>query len=289
MRRLTPYLLLSLLIAFCSCGNGEKGTSKLKIQASSVPQAEILEQVKAPLAEEGICLEIIVIDDYNIPNRALAEGEIDANFFQHKPFLEDQVKQFGYPIAPLMGVHLEPMGLYTRNNKEVQQGNVIAIPSDPSNETRALLLLEAANLITLNKREGYLTILDIKENPLSLKFKEIDAAFLTRALSDVDGAVIPTNYALLANLSPIDDAIFIEDASSPYVNIIAVRKEDLQKPALLALKRQLRSEKIRLFIISNYKGTVTPLLKKTEDPASHPEPLGPEEGSASAAKYQEHS
>jgi D-methionine transport system substrate-binding protein len=289
MRRLTPYLLLSLLMVLCSCGGGEKSRSKLKIQASSVPQAEILEQVKAPLAEEGICLEIIVIDDYNIPNRALAEGEIDANFFQHKPFLEDQVKQFGYPICPLMGVHLEPMGLYTKNNKEVQQGNVIAIPNDPSNETRALLLLQAANLITLNKQEGYLTVFDIKENPLSLKFKEIDAAFLTRAFGDVDGAVIPTNYALLANLSPIDDAIFIEDASSPYVNIIAVRKEDLQKPDLLALKRLLRSEKIRLFIISKYRGTVTPLLKRTEDPASHPEPPGLEEDNDSATKCQERS
>ena len=284
MRRLTPLLLLYLLIAFCSCSGQGKDMRKIKIQASSVPQAEILAEVKGPLEEEGIFLDIIVIDDYNIPNRALAEGEIDANFFQHKPFLEEQVAQFDYPITPLMGVHIEPMGLYLKKGDKVNKGNVIAIPSDPSNETRALLLLQDTGFITLKKKDSSLTILDIDENPLNLKFKEIEAAFLTRALSDVDGAIIPTNYALLAGLSPVDNALFLEDACSPYVNIIAVRKEDLKKPDLLALKRQMRSEKIRLFILSTYGGTVTPLLRKTEDPASPLEPPELKMDNDSAAK-----
>ena len=270
MRRLTSYLLLSLFIALFSCKGGEK-TQKLRVQASSVPQAEILEQVKAPLAEEGIALEIIVIDDYNIPNRALAEGEIDANFFQHKPFLEEQVKQFGYPITSLTGVHIEPMGLYMKDEEFPKAKEKIAIPSDPSNEARALLLLEEAGLITLKKQDGAITTLDIDENPLELDFKEIDAAFLARTLHEVDGAVIPTNYALLAGLSPVKDALYVEGACSPYVNIIAVRKEDLQKPEILMLKKHIRSEKVRLFILTEYEGTVTPLLKTTEDPASHPE------------------
>ena len=202
-----------------------------------------------------------VVDDYNIPNRALAEGEIDANFFQHKPFLEQQINQFNYDICPLTEVHIEPMGIYSLNGSlnSLESGGLVTIPNDPSNETRALLLLEKAGLISLSKDSSSLTLKNIKENPYGLKFKEIDSAFLTRTLDEVEASVIPTNYALLFELNPIEDSLFLEDNTSLYANIIVVQKKDLLKPELLCLKKHMESEKMSLYINSTYKGALVPI------------------------------
>jgi D-methionine transport system substrate-binding protein len=252
------FLFLSIAVLAFGCGKDE-GKTRIKIQASSTPQAELLEYIQEDLKQDGIILEILVIDDYNIPNRALAEGEIDANFFQHQPFLDEQITQFHYPICTLVEVHIEPMGIYSKKGslESLPNGSVITLPSDPTNETRALHLLEKAGVITLKDKPS-LTVLDIEDNPKNFRFKEVDAAFLARTLDEVGASVIPTNYALLAGLSPLDDALILEDQSSTFVNVIAVQEKDLNNPELLALKQAMESEKIRLYIQNTYKGAAIP-------------------------------
>ncbi len=256
--------LLPLILLFClslfSCKSQKENT--LTIQASSTPQAEILSQVVDDLKKDGITLKIVVIDDYNIPNRALADGEIDANFFQHTPFLEEQIKQFGYPICILTEVHIEPMGIYSKNNTldTLPVKGVVTIPSDPTNEDRALRLLEKAGLITIkDTKRPHLTILDIETNPKNLRFQEVDGALLTRTYDEAAAAVIPTNYALLGGLSPLKDALILEDASSLYANVVAIQTKDVCSTKLLALKKYLESEKITSYIYSTYQGAVTPV------------------------------
>ena len=260
MLKFLLFFLVSLLFA---CQSSPQNKAKtITIAASSIPQAELLEQIQEDLKQEGITLKIKVVDDYNIPNRALAEGEIDANFFQHKPFLEEQIHQFNYPICCLAEIHIEPLGIYlgTKNSlKELPEGSLITLPNDPTNEARALLLLEKAGLITLEaKNLSNTTVLDIKENSRHFKFKEIDAALLARTLQETGASVIPTNYALLAGLSPIKDAVFIEDKTSPYINIIAVRCDDLEKNELVLLKKKMQSEKMHSYILTKYQGAVIP-------------------------------
>ena len=238
------------------CGDKE-GRKVLTIQASSSPHREILEFVRPDLEKEGIFLKIVTVDDYNIPNRALAEKEIDANFFQHKPFLEEQSKYFGYELKILSDVHIEPMGLYAKNGwDKIRAGGVITLPSDPTNEGRALSLLSKAGIITL--KEGVInpTVLDIIENPYGCTFKEVDAAFISRTWDEVAAAVIPTNYALLAGLHPLQDALLLEDGSSLYVNVVTVRKEDAEREDLAALKKHLESDKTKSYIESTYQGAV---------------------------------
>ena len=254
------FIISPCLICFFGCTQNSENKRLLTVQASSLPQAELLKQIQPDLKTEGIELKIIIVDDYNIPNRALSEGEIDANFFQHAPFLEQQVKEFEYDICPLTQTHIEPMGIYSLNGSltDLKSKSLVTIPNDPSNETRALLLLEKAGLILLKKDNDCLTLRDIIENPKELKFKEIDAAFLTRTLNEVGASVIPTNYALLIGLNPLNDALFLEDSSSPYANIIAIQKKDLSKPELLSLKKHMESEKMHIYIIETYKGALVP-------------------------------
>ncbi len=258
MRKL---LLIAFLITTSLSSCKQDKEKILRVQASSTPQAEILEQIIDDLKKEDITLKILVIDDYNTPNRALADGEIDANFFQHKPFLEEQIKQFSYHLAILTEVHIEPMGIYSKKHTLETLGNenLVTIPSDPTNEDRALRLLEKAGLISLKEKSHFLTILDIESNPKNLRFQEVDAAFLTRTLDDADAAVIPTNYALLTGLSPLKDALLLEDTNSPYVNIIAIQEVETLSPKLLALKKHIESEKIKEFILLKYKGAVIPV------------------------------
>ena len=250
------FLLLLPFLLFLGCGKKEE-RKYITIQASSAPHKEILEFIKADVEKEGVLLRIVVMDDYNIPNRALAEGEIDANFFQHKPFLEEQIKQFGYKIASLSDVHFEPMGIYGSWDL-IKKGGLITVPSDPTNEGRALLLLEKGGIITLKKGIAYPTLLDIVENPYGCTFKEVEAAFLARTLDEVAGSLIPTNYALLSGLHPKKDALLVEDTSS-YANVITVQEKDLLNPELLIIKRHLESEKMRLYIESTYQGAICPI------------------------------
>jgi D-methionine transport system substrate-binding protein len=251
--------LLSLL--FC-LGCSQNKENSLKVAASSVPHAEILESTREELKNQGINLDVVEVDDYNIPNRALAHGEVDANFFQHTPFLEEQIKQFSYPIENIAAIEIEPMGIYSHKVdalSKLPEGAKIALPNDPSNEARALLLLQHEGLIELDRQNNlHATILNIKKNPKRLTFLEVDAAMLPRTLEDVDAAVINTNYALAAGLNPLRDALALENEHSPYANILVVRKGDETRPEIQALKKALTSEKTKRFILDHYQGAVLP-------------------------------
>ncbi|NDD57838.1 MAG: ABC transporter substrate-binding protein [Chlamydiae bacterium] len=259
--------IFSAVLSF-SCTKPQDNTKKIRIGATPIPQGQILEFIKPELQKQGYTLQIMIMEDYNLMNRALADGDIDANFFQHVPFLEKQIKQFGYNICSLAKVHIEPMGIYSQKIKSLAslpEGSIVAIPSDPSNEARALLLLEKNGLINLPKTGNTsLTTRDIAANPKKLKFQELDAAILSRSLPDVTIAVIPTNFALQAGLSPSQGSLALEGKDSPYVNIIAVRCEDLEESKLIALKSVMNSKQVYDFILGTYKGEVIPSFSAKE-------------------------
>lgn len=247
-------VLLGVVLSF--------GTTKIKIGATPVPHAEILETIEEDLAEMGYQLEIIVFNDYVLPNLALSNGELDANYFQHVPYLESFTSQRGIKgLISVKAIHVEPMGFFLKKPlSDLAPGDKIAVPNDPTNEGRALILLHNNGLIELkdpSKLES--TILDIKENPKQLTFVEIEAGFIPRLYTDdksVAGAVINTNYALTINLNPIKDAEFMEGAESPYANVITIREEDKDKAWLKALLSVLTTEKVRDFINEKYEGAV---------------------------------
>jgi len=250
-------LLCLLLFTLTACAKKEP---TLKVAATAIPHAEMLEYIKPDLAKEGITLEIVLVEDFNVPNRALVDKEVDANFFQHLPFLEAQVQAFHYPIVNFGKIHIEPLGLYCSKAKTLEdlpEKAIIAIPNDPTNEARALNLLAKHGLITLDDPHNHkATVLNIVANPKNLRFEEIDAAMLPRTFVDVDGAVINTNFALQAGLSPLKDALFLEDSSSDYANILAIREGSETRADLVALKRALTSDKIRAFILEQYQGAI---------------------------------
>lgn len=249
------YLIALLVLAGCA-----KTTPTLKVAATPVPHAEMLNYIKPDLEKEGINLEVVEIDDYNIPNRALANNEVDANFFQHIPFMQAQIQSFHYPIGAFAKIHVEPMGIYSHKIKsldEIGEGGVVAIPNDPSNEGRALILLEKNGWIELdNPNNLNATPQNITYNPKNLTFRELDAAMLPRTLEEVDAAVINTNYALQANLDPMKDALALEDKDSPYVNVLVIRTSDHDRTDLKALKAAMTSEKMRQYILEKYKGAI---------------------------------
>lgn len=252
----------AFVLLLAGCSKTETPKQDLKVAATPVPHAQMLEFVKPDLEAKGIHLNIIVTDDYNMPNRALAQKEIDANFFQHLPFLEEQMRQFHYRIEDFGAIEIEPMGIYSKKIKslaELKDGTTIAIPNDPTNEGRALLLLASQGLITLDSSNNlHATIVNIKSNPKKLKFIEIDAAMLPRSLDDVDAATINTNYALSAHLNPERDALVLENKDSPYANILVIRIGDEKRPELIALKEAMTSDKMRAFIEKTFKGAVLP-------------------------------
>lgn len=232
----------------------------LKVGATPVPCGEILELVKPELSKKGIDLEIVEFNEYVTPNLALADGSIDANFFQHIPYLEKFKEEKNLKISSAGDIIIAPIGVFSKKYTsldEVQKGDIIAIPSDPSNGGRALLLLHNAGLITLNDPTNlYVTEFDIVKNPKKLKFKSLEAPQLPRVLGDVAVAVINANYALQANLSPTKDSILIEGKDSPYVNVVAVRDEDVNNPDVKELVNSLRSEKVKKYVDENYKGAL---------------------------------
>lgn len=255
------YIALAAFSLLCGCGPNEK---VIRIAATPVPHADLLEIAKTELDSEGITLKVVEVDDYNLPNRLLHEKQVDANFFQHQPYLDEQNKVFGYNLIALAKVHIEPMGVYSERIKSLEalkEGAKVAIPSDPANESRALKLLSDLGLITLTTTEqnkNELTIYDIDENPKRLSFEEIDSPFLPRSLADVDLAVIPTNFALQAKLNPLKDALALESGDSPYANIVAIRNGDEKREDLQKLKKALNSEKMRAYINEKYHGSLTP-------------------------------
>jgi D-methionine transport system substrate-binding protein len=234
----------------------------LTVGASPTPHAGILEVVKPMLAAEGIELKIIEFQDYVQPNLALAEGDLDANFFQHIPYLEQFSKDHRLDLTQIAKVHVEPMGVYSQKLTKIEQlrdNAVVAIPNDPTNCGRALMLLEQANLIELRKGVGVLaTELDITKNPKRLQVKALEAAQLPRILPEVDLAVINTNYALPAGLVPTRDALFIEGSESPYANVLAVRTADQNKPALKKLAQALNSAEVKAYLEENFAGDIVP-------------------------------
>lgn len=230
--------------------------TSLKVGATPEPHAAVLNLVKEDLKAKGIDLQVVEFTDYVTPNDAVEAGDIDANYFQHIPYLESFNKEKGYHLVNAAGIHVEPFALYSKKIKKIddlKKKATIAIPNDPTNEGRALLLLQEAGLITLKEGAGITaTPLDIKKNPKKLKFKEIEAASLPRVLGDVDAAVINGNYAIPAGLSAKKDGLFVEGSSSPYVNVIAVKAGNENKEEIKALIEAVKSEKVRKYISERY-------------------------------------
>lgn len=252
-----------LTLVACSRGGGEADATKpLRVGATAVPHAEILEQVRPLLAAEGVMLEIKVFNDYVQPNVQLAEKRLDANFFQTKPYLDEFNAARGSDLVVLAGVHVEPLGLYSRKHTklaELPEGAEVILPNDASNTGRSLLLLQTAGLIKLKQGDNPLqTLADITENAKGLKFREVEAATIPRILPQVDAAVINTNYALDAGLKPRSDALVLEGADSPYVNYLVIRPDMHEDPRLVALAKALRGEAARAYIAQHYDGAVIP-------------------------------
>ncbi len=248
-------LLAALALSLFSC-NKKDSSKTINIGATPEPHAEILNLIKDDLAKDGYTLNIIEFTDYVTPNEALESGQIDANYFQHLPYMDSFNSEKGYHLVNAGGVHIEPIALYSKKVKslfDLPNGATIAIPNDPTNEGRALLLLQSASLITLKPESGVTaTPLDITENKLNLKFREIEAASLPRVLSDVDAAIINGNYAIPAGLSATKDGLFVEGGDSPYVNVVAVKDGNADKDSIKALVSALKSQKVKDWINTKY-------------------------------------
>ena len=249
---ITVFLFIS--ITACSGKETAKTTSgetkeiTLKIGAAAVPHAEILNSIKPGLKAQGVNLDVKVFTDYVQPNVQLFEKQLDANFFQHAPYLDQFKKDKNYNLEKVVGVHIEPFGAYSKKHKktnEIPNGATVAIPNDPTNGGRALLLLEKQGLIRLKDKKN-------------LKFKELEAAMLPRVLAQVDLALINTNYALEAKLIPTKDALFIENSHSPYVNILVARPDNKDSEAIKKLAKALNTPEVKKFIEEKYNGAVVP-------------------------------
>ncbi|GAB7530504.1 MetQ/NlpA family ABC transporter substrate-binding protein [Pseudomonas sp. 3A(2025)] len=252
--------LVAVLAAFTALS--AQANETLSVAASAVPHAEILEFVKPTLAKQGVDLKIKVFTDYVQPNVQVAEKRLDANFFQHQPYLDEFNKGKGTNLVTVAKVHVEPFGAYSEKFKKLEDlpnGATVALPNDATNEGRAFLLLAKAGLITLKDPTSILaTPKDVASNPKDLKFRELEAATLPRVLTQVDLALINTNYALGAKLDPTKDALAIEGAESPYANILVARPDNKDSDAIKKLVGALNSPEVKAFITEKYKGAVVP-------------------------------
>ncbi|KGI57043.1 MetQ/NlpA family ABC transporter substrate-binding protein [Campylobacter sp. MIT 97-5078] len=233
----------------------------ITIGATPVPFGEVLEFAKPLFKQKGYELKIVEFSDYSIPNKSLLEGSLDANLFQHKPYLDEFNRANKTDLQAVLSVAIFPMGAYSRKFKDIKElknGANVAVPNDPTNESRALELLEKANLIKLDEKVALKTPLDISSNPKKLNFKELKAAQVARALEDVDLAVINTNYALDFGLKPLKDSIILEDKNSPYANFLVVRKEDVNSVKTQVIKEILHSQKVKEFMLEKYEGNIIP-------------------------------
>ncbi|MEV6108390.1 MetQ/NlpA family ABC transporter substrate-binding protein [Streptomyces sp. NPDC051940] len=259
----------ALTLGLTACGSDSGSDSKadanapLKVAASPTPHADILNYIKDNLAaKEGLKLEVKEFTDYVLPNTATEDGQVDANFFQHKPYLDDFNKKQGTHIVPVVNVHLEPLGLYSHKADDlsgIKSGATIAVPNDTTNEGRALQLLADNGLITLKDGVGTSATLADVEDAKGLKFKELEAATLPRALDEVDAAVINGNYAIEADLKPAQDALALEKAEgNPYANFLAVKEGNQDDPRVQKLAKLLNSDEVKKFIEDEYEGSVIP-------------------------------
>jgi D-methionine transport system substrate-binding protein len=268
MRKIFFLSLIAVCVLALGCGGNDKAkptpkaTVTLKVGATAVPHAEILNFIKPELEKTGVILQIMEMNDYVRPNIAVAEKELDANYFQHIPYLEKFSADHKLSLAAVAKVHIEPMGIYSRKIKslaELPEGASISIPNDPTNGGRALLLLAKAGIFKLKEGVGIAaTVNDIADNPKKVVIKELEAPQLPRSFSDVTLAVINTNYALDAKLVPSKDALFIESSDSPYVNILVVRKGDENRPEIQKLAAILNTLTVKKFIEEKYKGAIVP-------------------------------
>lgn len=234
----------------------------IKVGVTPGPHAQILEAVKPVAAKKGLDIQIVEFSDYVVPNTALEAGELQANSFQHQPYLDNQVKDRGFKIVSVGTTVNFPIGIYSKKYKsfaDLPAGATVAIPNDPTNGGRVLLLLQDKGFIKLRDGVGFKpSVADITSNPKKLKIVEIDAAQLPRSLPDVDAAGINTNYAKEAGLDPVKDPILREDPKGPYVNVIAVRTQDKDKPWVALLVESYHSPEVKTFIEETYKGAVLP-------------------------------
>ncbi len=253
-----------LLVAFAALTALSAQADTLKVAATPVPHAEILEFIKPQLAKEGVDLQVKVFTDYVQPNVQVAEGRLDANFFQHQPYLDEfnKARQTKVKLVSVTGVHVEPFGAYSSKVKslaELPEGAQVVIPNDATNGGRALLLLDKAGVIKLKDNTSITaTPKDIVENPKDIKVRELEAATLPRVLNQVDLALINTNYALEAKLNPTKDALVIEGSDSPYVNILVAREDNKASADMQKLAKALNSPEVKKFIEEKYKGAVVP-------------------------------
>ena len=236
-------------------GEAEDGITTLTVGASPAPHAAILEFVDENLAEEaGLDLEIEEFDDYQIPNEALNDGDLHANYFQHQPWFDNEVEENGYDLVHFEDVHIEPFALYSSqidDAEDLPDGATIALNNDPSNQARGLVLLQEAGLITLAEGADAesATFNDVEDNPQDFEFVEADASALTRTLDDVDAAVINGNYAMEAGLTPAEDGLLVESPQdNPYANFLAARSVDEEHEAIQTLDELLHSDEVREYI-----------------------------------------
>jgi D-methionine transport system substrate-binding protein len=274
MKRIT-WLLLSLLLlagVLTGCGKEEKVTASnatkketvLKVGASSTPHAEILKFIEPKLEKQGVKLKIVVINDGIQTNQQTANGELDANYFQHTPYLNQVNKDSGLDLVSVKGVHIEPFGVYSKKINSIHdlsKGAKVAIPKDPVNFSRALQLFAAKGLIELDKSKkgaySY-TVNDIVKNEKNLQFIGVDGPLLVRSLDDVEAAAINTNYALEGGFKPKKDALIIEGNKSPYVNILVSKKSRKNDESIQKLAKALTTDDVRKFIEEKYNGAVVP-------------------------------
>ena len=254
MLRLTT---LTSVLALMATG---LAAEEIKVGVSPGEHAEIMEEVARIAEPMGLEIDVVEFSDYVVPNQALADGDIQANSFQHVPYLEAQMKDRGFELSVVGNTITTPMGVYSdkiTDLADLEEGATFGIPNDPTNGGRALLVLQELGLIKVDEAAGLVpTVLDITENPKDLSFKELDAAQLPRSLADLDAAVINTNYAIASGLSPKEDSIAMESAENPYVNVIAVRKGDEDAAWVETLLKAYHSDEIKTFIDESYQGTV---------------------------------
>lgn len=265
-----------LSLALTGCGGAKKddtkaeapadGDNKIVIGVSPTPHGEIIEGLKPEFEKEGLDVEVVNFDDYIQPNLQLEAGDLDANYFQHKPYLDSFTEERNIDNLDVLGyVHIEPMALYSEKYKsvdEIEDGAEIIIPNDPSNGARALILLEDAGLIKLKDKTNLnSTEKDIAENPKNLKFTAMDAPSIAQVYKDSGAAVINSNFAIGQGLDPTKDSIFLESTDSPYANLVAIRKEDADKEKFQKFLKVLNSEEAKTFIEETFKGAVIPAFE----------------------------
>ncbi|MEC5424970.1 MetQ/NlpA family ABC transporter substrate-binding protein [Virgibacillus sp. C22-A2] len=270
MKKILVLVSAILVLLLAACGGGSSSSTNenvITVGASSVPHAEVLEEAKPLLEDEGITLEIEPYEDYVLPNDDLASGELDANYFQHIPYLEQTIDDTGYELDYIDGIHIEPIGVYSQSLSsidDIEEGTEVILSNSVSDHGRVLALFEKEGLISLdeNVENSAATLDDIVENPKNLTFSpDYDPALLPEIYGTEDDVlvVINTNYAIGADLNPLEDALIIEGEESPYVNVIAVRSEDKENEALNKLVEVLQSEQIQNYILETYEGAVIPV------------------------------